>query len=271
MAGNAGGRWSEPDLHSAIERCRQRNAEDIRCVLNVMGEYSASREEAERVRDAYIECLRAIRWNGLDASVSVKLAALGGAWNRTLCRELAVSVLRATAEKRARGFEIDMEGRDLVPFTLETAFACTGFGVPVTVALQAYLDRTSGDLRSCIGRNVRVRLVKGAYLGDTGDFADISGRFRVLAGVLIGEGISFSAGTHDPDLVSWLTEETRSQKHLVEFGFLMGLGEETKRTLAKEGWKVSEYIPFGPGNGAYETRRERYLKELGSIGRKPVP
>ncbi|MDD1717903.1 MAG: proline dehydrogenase family protein [Methanoregulaceae archaeon] len=271
MAGDAGGRWSEPDLHSAIERCRRRNAEGIRCVLNVMGEFSASREESERVRDAYLECLRAVRWNGLDASVSVKLAALGGAWNQTLCRELVVSVLRATAEKRAGGFEIDTEGRNLVPYTIETACACTGFGVPVTVALQAYLDRTSGDLRSCIDQKLRVRIVKGAYLGDTGDFADISGRFRTLAGVLIGEGISFSAGTHDPEIVEWLKSGTERQKHLVEFGFLMGLADETKHTLVKEGWKVSEYIPFGPGNGAYETRRERYLKELESSGRKPVP
>ncbi len=271
MTADAGGRWSEPDLHGAIERCRQRNREGIRCVLNVMGEYSTTKEEGERVRDAYLESLRAIRWNGLDASVSVKLAALGGAWNQTICRELVVSVLRVTFEKKAGGFEIDMEGRDLVPYTLETAFACTGFGVPVTVALQAYLERTLGDLRSCIGRKVKVRLVKGAYLGDSNNFSDISGRFRALAGALIEEGIPFSAGTHDPELVHWLKDETRTRKHLVEFGFLMGLADETKPTLVKEGWKVSEYIPFGPGNGAYETRRERYLRELESRGRKPVP
>ncbi len=271
MTGEPGGRWSEPDLHQAIERCRKRNAEGIKGVLNVMGEHASTKDDAERVRDAYLECLRAIRWNGLDASVSVKLAALGGLWNQTVCRELVVSVLRMSAEKRAAGFEIDMEGRNLVSYTLDTAFACTGFGVPVTLALQAYLDRTDRDLRDCIKNQVRPRLVKGAYLGDTNKFEEIADRFRTLAGSLIDEEVPFSAGTHDPEIVSWLQEQTATKKSLVEFSFLMGLADETKISLARKGWKVSEYIPFGPSDGSYETRRARYLRELDEMGRAPVP
>ena len=65
------------------------------------------------------------------------------------------------------GFEIDMEGKQSVDLTIQAAKACAVAGIPTTMALQVYLKRTLDDLDYLQGQeNLRIRLVKGAYLGD---------------------------------------------------------------------------------------------------------
>ena len=68
-----------------------------------------------------------------------------------------------------------------------------------------------------------------------------------------------------------MTAKMEGKKDLIEFGFLKGLADRTKVAMAKEGWLVSEYVPFGKNRTAYEARRRKYLKELESLGRIPAP
>ena len=142
---------------------------------------------------------------------------------------------------------------------------------PVTIALQAYLDRTSADCELCIREGIRIRIVKGAYLGDIDEFGAIQNRLRSLISLVAESGASFSVGTHDPDVIGWITGENGIPRHQLEIGFLMGLSDETKVRLASDGWDVSEYVPFGPGGNAYRLRRERYLAMLRNAGRDPLP
>ena len=62
-----------------------------------------------------------------------------------------------------------MEGKQLVDLTIQTAKVCATGGAPTTLAIQAYLKRTLDDLDDLQGQaNLRIRLVKGAYIGDDG-------------------------------------------------------------------------------------------------------
>jgi proline dehydrogenase len=61
------------------------------------------------------------------------------------------------------------------------------------------------------------------------------------------------------------------QRDHLTFGFLMGLSDQTKLRLARQGWQVSEYVPFGSDPGPYVARRERYLRELREQDRSPAP
>jgi proline dehydrogenase len=122
-----------------------------------------------------------------------------------------------------------------------------------------------------VAEGIRVRLVKGAYLGDTRDFAEIGRRTEEDARILKELRAPFSLGTHDPDLIGGIRREFEGERDLVEFGFLKGLSDETKVALAGGGWSVSEYVPFDPGGEGYLLRRERYLRELTSAGRAPAP
>ncbi|MDV4344126.1 hypothetical protein HL657_13315 [Methanoculleus sp. YWC-01] len=253
-------RWTLPDLDAAVGRCRAQNARGIRCILDALGEYARSERQVRENLERSSAAIAAIGEQGLDASLSVKITALGALIYRDSARESLIR-LCSGAHARGVGFEVDMEGRGLVETTVDAAVACARQGLPVTLALQTSLDRV-------VRHGVRPRLVKGAYGADTHDPGEVRERFRTLAAGLLDRGVPFSAGTHDPDLVAWLVERAGEK---VEFGFLMGLADEMKLRLAKEGRAVAEYVPFGGQAAAYVARREAYLAGLAAEGRAPVP
>jgi len=263
-------RWTLPDLDAAISRCRVRNGQGIRCILHALRENVRSPAGAAQSLDASRECLHAIAPHGLDASISVKLTALGALENPSLCRDLMVQICEEAASPGIM-VEVDMEGRNLVEFTLSAARDCGMRASASSVALQAYLDRTPGDLEEATAAGLRVRIVKGAYLGDTDDFFAIQRHFQALCRECIEKKVPFGIGTHDPDLVSWITRTLPDLRDYVEFGFLMGLADKTKQQLVRDGWQVAEYIPYGADREPYVIRRNRYLAALSRQGRQPAP
>ncbi|MDD3934510.1 MAG: proline dehydrogenase family protein [Methanoculleus sp.] len=260
-------RWTLPDLDAAVRRCRAQNARGIRCILDVLGEYAQSERQARGNLERSSAAIAAIDERALDASLTVKMTAIGALVDQKAARESLLQLCRE-AHARGVGFEVDMEGRGLVETTVEAAVACARQGLPVTLALQTSLDRTAEDLERILDSGIRPRLVKGAYGGDAADHEEVRRRFRGLAAGLLDRGVAFSTGTHDPDLVAWLVQ---SPVGLVELGFLMGLADETKLRLAGEGRAVAEYVPFGEQVAAYVARREAYIAGLAVEGRGPVP
>ncbi|MGE5831840.1 MAG: proline dehydrogenase family protein [Methanomicrobiales archaeon] len=263
-------RWILPDLASALAWARERNGQGIRCALALAGEFARTPVQAGSAADGNLRCIAGIAVAGLDASLSVKPSALGGLFDPEACRGHATGLAREAARSGVP-LELDMEGRNSVDSTLDIAAGCRRENPRVMVALQAYLDRTPGDIRNMVSLGIGVRLVKGAYLGDVSDYRQVRGRMKECAGILQDLGASFSLGTHDPVLIGWAMEEFADGKDLVEFGFLKGLSDETKIRLASGGWRVSEYVPYGRGEEGYVTRRERYLANLAGAGLAPAP
>jgi len=265
-----GDQWSLPDWQSTMEWCKDRNSQKIRCIIDVLGEYAIDDEQVSRLVDAYENCIRDISTKKLRASITLKLTTLGGLYNLPLCQDRVLS-LCSTAKAAGVRVEIDMEGTPLVDAAMETAVRCAEVGYFVTLALQSYLERTMSDLQEALSHKIRVRLVKGAYLGDTDKFPEIQERFKKNAAIIIRSHTPFAIGTHDPDLIAFVMGQLIGQQQLVEFGFLKGLSDKTKMKLAGEGWAVAEYVPFGEGVAAYEARRLKYLGDLSRIGRSPAP
>lgn len=263
-------RWKLPDLPSAITLSRRRNSEGIRCSLSFIGEYSHDEEQAKGALREYMACVRAVDVDAVDASVSVKLTTLGALFDPDGAREYLDMVVK-DAQKRGVPVEIDMEGRELVDFTLQTVHDCVRSGEPLLVAVQAYLDRTPGDLIHLLENGIRVRIVKGAYLGDTTDFSEIQERFRQLVIRAARYDVPFGIGTHDPEILDWVGRECAGLRNQIEIGFLKGLAERTKSEWVEKGWHVIEYVPYGSGGGAYEARRMHYLETLKRLDRNPVP
>ena len=263
-------RWALPDLQSVVDLCALRNSQNIRCSIDVLGEYARAEQQAVRSADAYLSVADAISDYRLEASLTVKLSALGALFDRERCRE-NVKKIAEEAARRKIGFEIDMEGQGLVTFAVDTAIRCARNEQQVSLALQAYLDRTYDDLKRVEESGITVRVVKGAYAGSTADFVEIQQRFKYLVRALCWQSAFFLVGTHDPELITWTKVQTEAKQDVVEFGFLRGLADRTKVSLAKEGWRVSEYVPFGENRAAYESRRQKYLNELQKLGRKPAP
>ena len=253
-----------------MQWCTERDRHNIRCILALMTEYAKTPGESHQALVSHLAGIRMAGERSGALSFSIKPSAIGilfdhGEYIRNL------SLLFHEALDEGVPFEMDMEGRAFVGDVLRSALTLAGEGGQVTLALQGYLNRTPTDLARCMEAGIRVRLVKGAYLGDTSDFTAIQERFRTHARTLISAGVCFSAATHDPVLVDWLKEEMKGHKDLIEFAFLKGLADRTKTAMATGGWKVAEYVPYGPGGQAYLQRRERYLATLEHLGRSPVP
>ena len=263
-------RWALLDWHGALLWTKARNARGIKCALDILGEHVKDEDEMLRSKAAYLALIRSISSEKLFASATIKPSSLGHSWDKYECLQ-SILELADAATKHKVGFEIDMEGRSMVGFTLDAAKACANTGFHITVALQAYLDRTPSDMDSMLDNKVRVRLVKGAYAGDTSDFMDIQGRFKALVRRLAESGASFAIGTHDPDLIVWATVKMQNEPERIEFGLLKGLADKTKLEFVANKWRVSEYVPFGENKVAYEDRRRAYLAHLAALGRSPAP
>jgi proline dehydrogenase len=139
------------------------------------------------------------------------------------------------------------------------------------MALQAYLKRSLDDLEDLHGSNIKIRLVKGAYLGDLSDFHQISECYKLLVEVLAQTSGSVCMATHDPEILDWLRTSGIIETSNVEFTFLKGLADKTKLDLVKKGRHVSEYVPFGKESGPYIVRRSKYLEDLELLNKSPAP
>jgi proline dehydrogenase len=267
---DASHRWTLPDQASALAWVRERKARRIRCTLALLGEYARTPDEAGTVVEGNISCIRGIALQAAGASLSVKPSAIGGIIDPGSSLDHVLRIAREAA-RCGVPLELDMEGKGSVDLTLEAASRCRKEYRRITVALQSYLERTGEDIPRMVSQGIGVRLVKGAYLGDTSDFVKIQQLTEQDARILKALHAPFSLGTHDPDLIGWAEREFGRERDLVEFGFLKGLSEQTKIRLAGGGWRVSEYVPFGPGGEAYVLRRERYLRELAGNGRVSAP
>ena len=262
--------WTCPDMDRALARCRENNRKKIRCIVHLFGPRTPDPRVQETLAAHYQELTDTIAEQKIAASISIKPTPFG------LMSDYAGAgkIIMALAEHAAGAgvsFEMDMEGRGTVEKTLRIAISCRDAGYPVTLAVQANLDRTSDDLRLVLSHGIVPRIVKGTYPGDVVDFSAIQDRMKTLIESTITGGGRLQVGTHDPELISWIEKKFHGNKDRIEMGFLMGLADRTKVRLAGRGWTVSEYIPFGDAGKAYVTRRERYLRELREISRVPAP
>ncbi len=262
-------RWALPDLNSALCWCKDRNRQDICCILDVLGEDVKTESQVKLSEESILNCAAKLDQNQLDAAIAIKPTSLGVIIDKNLAKHYIFKIYKGTEDLNIN-LELDMEGTPLVEYTIETAIALADQGYYVTLALQAYLDRTTKDIKRVIEYDITVRLVKGAYQGDITDFFEIQQRFKNNIELLINNGNYFSVGTHDPEIIEWILENFEDQKDILEFGFLKGLADETKMTLANDGWAVSEYVPFGIDSKAYVRRRERYLETLAAVERGSI-
>ncbi|MDW5563567.1 MAG: proline dehydrogenase family protein [Methanomassiliicoccus sp.] len=262
-------RWTLPDRDSALSWCARRNEQGIRCIIDILGRYNQDEERARQSHDAYLALANEIVSRRLKASLSVKPSTFGGTVGRQFTKALVGSLCEKAADLGVP-IELDMEGQRMVDLTLELAEDCAHSAIKPTVALQAYLNRTPQDIERMIDSGVRVRLVKGAYTGDIRDFTTICEVYKDLIELIISRDVPFCVATHDADLIEW-AQQRFHDRDMMEFSFLKGLSDQTKVHLVSDGWKVSEYVPYGANKEGYEARRKTYLRTLDELGRVPAP
>ncbi len=155
-------------------------------------------------------------------------------FDEDLCKKNTMDLARAALDK-AVGFEIDMEGKQSVDLTISITKACAAAGMPVTLALQAYLKRTLDDLDELSSlENIRFRLVKGAYLGDTADRHMIGESYKLLTQALTFLAKPYCVATHDSELLDWMELSGVVDPCRTEFSFLKGSSGPDEASLCAE-------------------------------------
>lgn len=264
-------RWALNDIVSALDWAKYRSQQGISAALDPLGEYAQSAIQAEESAGSYLMTLDQISASGCAASLAVKLSALGLNFDRQLSEHHLQKIIEH-ARQRNIPVEIDIEGTPTVPVVCEIAQSFAKSGHSLILALQAYLNRSADDLRLSLDAGLKIRLVKGAYRGDTENFNEIQQRFMLLFSSLLAAKVTFDVGTHDPVLLADMTAKLDEKTgNLVCFGFLKGLADQTKLDMVQKGLRVSEYVPFGCNRRAYVMRRHAYLKRLQELGLAPAP
>jgi proline dehydrogenase len=231
--------------------------------LDHLGEDTLTADQANATRDEYLRLLAALGAAGLTpaAEVSLKLSALGQAFDEDLAEANARAICAAAAEVGTT-VTLDMEDHTTTDSTL-TILGRLRKDFPDTGAvLQAYLRRTEQDCRELATAGSRVRLCKGAYkepehVAYQAPLDVDKSYVRCMNVLMAGQGYPMLA-THDPRLISIGEDRAhwfdRSPGEF-EFQMLYGIRPEEQRRLRAEGYRVRVYVPYGTQWYGYLMRR----------------
>ena len=132
----------------------------------------------------------------------------------------------------------------------------------IGVVLQADLYRTPADEERISGLGARVRLVKGAYREPKAvayqKKSEVDAQYAALLKRLLERGHYPAIATHDLDMINVAREHAARLglgRDAFEFQMLYGIRRDLQTMLAKEGYRVRVYVPFGRQWFPYFMRR----------------
>ena len=249
-------------IEEAIEGARRLQAHGLLLTLDYLGESVRTLEAASAATREYLRLMDVIVASGIERNVSLKLTQLGVDVDRATC----VDNLRRILDPAAKhGFfvRIDMENSPYTAVTLEVFETLWQQQYRnLGVALQAYLRRTEADVRRMNELGARVRLVKGAYKEPASvafqQKAEVNAAFVRLARLLLDEGNYPAIATHDPAALQQVRDHAAARgiaNDRYEFQMLYGVRRDLQLTLAREGYRMRVYVPFGREWFPYFMRR----------------
>jgi proline dehydrogenase len=121
----------------------------------------------------------------------------------------------------------------------------------VGITIQAYLHRTSEDLKTVLERQGKVGLVKCAY-GESSKLAidrssmELTRKYLGHLRTILKEGHKVSIATHDPIILQEsqkLTAEEKVDNESIEFEMLYGVTPERLETIKNREFRTRIYLP----------------------------
>ena len=248
-------------LDDAIAAIQSLNARGIDGILDHLGEGVSDPAGAQAAADDYLTAIKRIQETAIRTTVSVKLSQLGLAFDKGACID---HLRRLSAEAYAAGtsVEIDMEQSAYVVDTLDVYRVLQADYPDLRVAMQAYLRRTPVDLETMAALRPRVRLVKGAY-AEPADVAfqsrkEIDAQYAFLTEWLFERGTHPAIASHDGRLIEHaqrVAEARGASPDDFEIQLLYGIRRELQDSLARDGYRVKVYVPYGSAWYPYLMRR----------------
>ena len=264
-------------LEDAIRVIRGLNERGINATLDHLGEHTDSPEAAKKATRDILDAFDAIEDSGVSANVSVKLSQIGLGVDPQLCQENLRSILER-AKASGNFVRIDMEESALVEVTLGLYHQMRAEGLDNTgVVIQSYLYRSEEDVKKILSAQGKIRLCKGAYQEPPQvaypEKRDVDANYDRLAGLLIDAelaagqpGLSSDGrippipaiASHDEQRIKFAKEYAAKvglPKNALEFQMLNGIRRDLQEDLAREGYPVRIYVPYGTEWYPYFMRR----------------
>jgi len=230
-------------------------------IINRLGEYHTSKQIIEKTLDEYKTVMASFRKWKVGGGISVKPTQIGLSRSRRECLQNYEALIKAATSSQTFVW-MDMESSDHTDATIQIYENLFAKYERLGIALQANLMRTEGDLADLLSMGAKIRLVKGAYR-ENSDIAfkskgDVDKNYLRLLRVLFEEGNEFGVATHDTAMIEEAIALSKKHTRKFEFQMLRGIRDELKPSLIKNGFALSEYIPYGTNWLPYSIRR---LKE----------
>jgi proline dehydrogenase len=252
------------DISDALEEARRVNAAGASATIDNLGENTATDKDARASSELYHRLLDAVKGDGLQANISLKLTQVGLDLDTNLYQELVEALVRH-AVRIGNFVRIDMEGSRYTQRTLDLVrklHKLPGNADHVGAVIQASLRRSEADVDELVRHRIRIRLCKGAYkelpsiaFPSKGDVDD---NFVRLSKKLLRSGMYHGIATHDDRLIDELKVFVQAEgieQRRFEFQMLFGVRPQLQAKLVREGWNLRIYIPFGTAWYPYFMRR----------------
>lgn len=249
-------------IEDAIRIVSELNSRSILASVDMLGEGVRDEREAKAAADGYAGLLDRISREGINANISVKLTQLGLDVSYDLCRENLVRIL-----EKAREVEnfvcVDMESSAHTQRTLDLfSEVHSRFPCQVGTVIQSYLYRSEKDVQELSRKGASIRLCKGAYK-EPADIAfpkksDVDRSYVRLLEMLLLSPAYTAIATHDDAMIDHARRfiaEKQVPASRYEFQMLYGVRRESQLELAKQGYKMRVYVPFGRNWAPYYMRR----------------
>jgi proline dehydrogenase len=253
-------------LDEAIAVVKKLNAQGLLVTFDHLGESVTSEREAREAKDDYLRALDAIATNQVQSQVSVKLTQMGLDLSADVCLDNLRQIL-GKAKQGGTFVTIDMEDSKHTQTTLNIFKTLREEFDNVGIVIQSYLYRSEADIIALRALGANVRLCKGAYKEPAEvafpEKTDVDANYRKLTQVFLqANGKANSAyldlATHDEKIIAWAKEFTTTNhiaRDRFEFQMLYGIRADLQRQLAREGYTMRVYVPYGTHWYPYFMRR----------------
>jgi proline dehydrogenase len=231
-----------------------------------LGENVTNAEEARASAELYHQLLDEIGKRQINANVSLKLTHMGLDVDEGLARELVTGLVAKAAAMTPHNFvRVDMEGSPYTQRTLDFVHELhrmPGNAGTVGAVIQSYMRRAEDDIRKLLADGIRIRLCKGAYK-EPEEIAfqkksEVDANYLKLMKLLMKSGVYHGLATHDEKIINQ-AKAFAGQENILpnafEFQMLYGIRRDLQKRLAREGWRMRVYIPFGTEWYPYFMRR----------------
>jgi len=250
-------------IEEVIGYIRQINAEGCTASFDHLNESVTSEEEAEREVAEYLRILARIEQTGIKSNVSIKLTQFGLGLDPEIGYRNARRVVE-DAHRRGNFVRVDMEDSVVTQVTIDIFKRLRAeFGLDeVGIVLQSYLRRTFADAQELVKLPARIRICKGAYNEPPEvafpDKKDVDNNYIRVMQLLLSSGVYHGIATHDPKMIDATIDFASREgigKEKFEFQMLYGIRRDLQRQLARDGYNMRIYVPYGKHWYPYFMRR----------------